>query len=122
MGPQRLGLSTQARPLPGFNADNTLLSHDLFEGIFARAGLASDIEVSRSFPRAMTSPRRASIAGRVATELLLQERNGIAVENPRGVSWGVSELTLDGAKMPQAQLGFPLVDDGATHLAEAVLG
>ena len=30
--------------------DNTLLSHDLFEGIFARAGLVSDIEVVEEFP------------------------------------------------------------------------
>lgn len=30
--------------------DNTLLSHDLFEGIFARAGLASDIEVVEESP------------------------------------------------------------------------
>ena len=30
--------------------DNTLLSHDLFEGIFARAGLASDIEVVEDYP------------------------------------------------------------------------
>jgi cyclic beta-1,2-glucan synthetase len=30
--------------------ENTLLSHDLLEGIFARAGLASDIEVIDSFP------------------------------------------------------------------------
>ncbi len=30
--------------------DNTLLSHDLFEGIFARAALASDIEVVEDFP------------------------------------------------------------------------
>ncbi|HXD43333.1 MAG TPA: glucoamylase family protein, partial [Ramlibacter sp.] len=29
---------------------NTMLSHDLFEGIFARAGLASDIEVVEEFP------------------------------------------------------------------------
>ena len=29
---------------------STLLSHDLFEGIFARAGLASDIEVVEEFP------------------------------------------------------------------------
>ncbi len=29
---------------------NCLLSHDLFEGIFARAGLASDIEVVEEFP------------------------------------------------------------------------
>jgi cyclic beta-1,2-glucan synthetase len=31
-------------------ADSTLLSHDLFEGIFARAGLVSDIEVVEDFP------------------------------------------------------------------------
>jgi cyclic beta-1,2-glucan synthetase len=30
--------------------DNTMLSHDLFEGVFARAGLASDIEVIEEFP------------------------------------------------------------------------
>ena len=30
--------------------EGTLLSHDLFEGIFARAGLASDIEVVEEFP------------------------------------------------------------------------
>nr|WP_294515969.1 glucoamylase family protein [uncultured Rhodopila sp.] len=30
--------------------DSTLLSHDLFEGMFARAGLASDIEVIEEFP------------------------------------------------------------------------
>ncbi len=31
-------------------ADGTLLSHDLFEGIFARSGLVSDIEVVEEFP------------------------------------------------------------------------
>ena len=36
--------------LAGRIPDNTLLSHDLFEGIFARAGLASDIEVVEEFP------------------------------------------------------------------------
>ncbi len=30
--------------------DSTLLSHDLFEGMFARAGLASDVEVVEEFP------------------------------------------------------------------------
>ena len=30
--------------------DNTLLSHDLFEGIFARSALASDVEVVEEFP------------------------------------------------------------------------
>jgi cyclic beta-1,2-glucan synthetase len=36
--------------LAGRVADNTLLSHDLFEGIFARAGLVTDIEVVEDFP------------------------------------------------------------------------
>ena len=36
--------------LRGRIPENTLLSHDLFEGIFARAGLASDIEVVEEFP------------------------------------------------------------------------
>ena len=36
--------------LAGRVPDNTMLSHDLFEGIFARAGLASDIEVVEEFP------------------------------------------------------------------------
>lgn len=31
--------------------NNQLLSHDLFEGIFARAGFASDIEVMEAFPQ-----------------------------------------------------------------------
>ena len=36
--------------LAGRAAEGTLLSHDLFEGIFARAGLVSDIEVIEDFP------------------------------------------------------------------------
>lgn len=36
--------------LAGRVPENCLLSHDLFEGIFARAGLASDIEVVEDFP------------------------------------------------------------------------
>ena len=36
--------------LDGRTADSTLLSHDLFEGAFARAGFASDIEVVEEFP------------------------------------------------------------------------
>jgi cyclic beta-1,2-glucan synthetase len=30
--------------------DNTLLSHDLFEGVFARAGLVTDVELFDAFP------------------------------------------------------------------------
>ncbi len=36
--------------LAGRVPDGTMLSHDLFEGIFARAALASDIEVVEDFP------------------------------------------------------------------------
>ncbi len=36
--------------LDGRVPENTLLSHDLLEGIFARAGLVSDIEVVEEFP------------------------------------------------------------------------
>ncbi len=36
--------------LHGRVPDNTMLSHDLFEGIYARAGLASDIAVVEDFP------------------------------------------------------------------------
>ncbi|HTO53074.1 MAG TPA: glucoamylase family protein [Myxococcota bacterium] len=36
--------------LAGRAPENALLSHDLFEGIFARAGLASDVEVVEEFP------------------------------------------------------------------------
>ena len=39
-----------AAALEGRVPDNTLLSHDLFEGNFARAGLVSDIEVVEEFP------------------------------------------------------------------------
>jgi cyclic beta-1,2-glucan synthetase len=41
--------------LAGRVADNTLLSHDLFEGIFARAGLASDIELVDEYPTRYTA-------------------------------------------------------------------
>ena len=36
--------------LAGRAAEGTLLSHDLFEGLFARAGLVSDIEVVEEYP------------------------------------------------------------------------
>lgn len=39
-----------AAALAGRVPENTMLSHDLFEGIFARAGLASDIQVVEDFP------------------------------------------------------------------------
>jgi cyclic beta-1,2-glucan synthetase len=36
--------------LSGRVPENAMLSHDLFEGVFARAGLASDVEVIEEFP------------------------------------------------------------------------
>jgi cyclic beta-1,2-glucan synthetase len=39
-----------AAALEGRVPENALLSHDLFEGIFARAGLVSDIELFEEFP------------------------------------------------------------------------
>ena len=36
--------------LAGTVPESTLLSHDLFEGVFARAGYASDVEVMEAFP------------------------------------------------------------------------
>ena len=48
--------------------ENTLLSHDLFEGIFARAGLVTDIELFDEFPSNYLVVRRpASTAGPAAT-------------------------------------------------------
>ncbi len=38
------------RALEGRVPENTLLSHDLFEGLFARAGLVTDIELFEDFP------------------------------------------------------------------------
>ena len=43
-------ISTTARELAGRIAESSVLSHDLLEGIFARAGLVSDVEVFEDFP------------------------------------------------------------------------
>ncbi|HVN88928.1 MAG TPA: glucoamylase family protein [Candidatus Binataceae bacterium] len=49
-------------------------------------------------------------------------RYEIAVDNPRGVSRGVSRLALDDKVWPQGESGIPLVDDGATHRVRVTLG
>jgi cyclic beta-1,2-glucan synthetase len=46
----------------------------------------------------------------------------ITVENPHGVSRGVSHAELDGMAVPERPLRIPLVDDGATHRLRVVLG
>ena len=43
--------------LAGRVPENTLLSHDLFEGVFARAGLASDIELVDEYPARYAAAR-----------------------------------------------------------------
>ncbi len=43
-------VDTYERSLIGRIPENSLLSHDLLEGIFARAGLASDVEVVEAYP------------------------------------------------------------------------
>ena len=49
-------------------------------------------------------------------------RYDITVENPSGVSRGVSLAELDGETVEQPEAGFALVDDGATHRLRVVLG
>jgi cyclic beta-1,2-glucan synthetase len=45
----------------------------------------------------------------------------IAVENPKGVSRGVSSISLDGTLLAGGAL-IPLSDDGAQHRVEVLLG
>ena len=47
--------------------DNRILSHDLLEGCYARAGLVSDVELYEDFPARTTPTSAAGIAGSAAT-------------------------------------------------------
>jgi cyclic beta-1,2-glucan glucanotransferase len=49
-------------------------------------------------------------------------RYEISVENPRGVSRGVTFLELDGEALPDISGHIPLTDDGAIHRVRVVLG
>jgi cyclic beta-1,2-glucan synthetase len=49
-------------------------------------------------------------------------RYKIAVTNPHGVSHGVSRIALDGKALQTSSAPIPLVDDGADHTVEVVLG
>ncbi len=49
-------------------------------------------------------------------------RYRIAVENPRGVSGGVSHATLDGRQIPSTPCEITLMDDGAYHYGQITLG
>ena len=55
--------------MEGRTPDNAILSHDLYEGIFARSGLASDVELHRGIPpplRRRRLPDASLDAGRLA--------------------------------------------------------
>jgi cyclic beta-1,2-glucan synthetase len=45
----------------------------------------------------------------------------ITVKNPKGVCRGVSQVSLDGVRLPEEAL-VPLSDDGLAHRVEVVLG
>ena len=49
-------------------------------------------------------------------------RYEIVVENPRGVSRGVSWAELDGKPLPEGPVRVPLVEDGKTHRVSVILG
>ena len=58
-------------------------------------------------------------------EIVFQYRSAryqIAVENPRGVSRGVSYAELDGKRLPEGPARVPLVDDGQAHKVRVILG
>jgi cyclic beta-1,2-glucan synthetase len=49
-------------------------------------------------------------------------RYEVTVENPRGVTRGISTIEVDGEPLPSADGKVRLVDDGATHHVRVVLG
>jgi cyclic beta-1,2-glucan synthetase len=49
-------------------------------------------------------------------------RYEIAVENPSGVSRGISSIAIDGIALTSSGGSVPLVNDGATHQVRVVLG
>jgi len=49
-------------------------------------------------------------------------RYKITVENPRGVTRGISTVEVDGTPLASGSAGLPLTDDGATRRVRVVLG
>ena len=71
--------------LAGRVPDNALLSHDLFEGIFARAGLVTDVELFEEFPIGLRGGRRPPApvgARRLATAALDPPRRRATATHP----------------------------------------
>jgi cyclic beta-1,2-glucan synthetase len=57
--------------LEGRVPENALLSHDLFEGLYARAALVTDVEVVDDYPSSVLAHARQVIAGCAATRQIL---------------------------------------------------
>jgi cyclic beta-1,2-glucan synthetase len=49
-------------------------------------------------------------------------RYEITIENPRGVTRGISRVEADGTLLASGGASLPLTDDGATHRVRVVLG
>jgi cyclic beta-1,2-glucan synthetase len=49
-------------------------------------------------------------------------RYEIAVENPSGVTRGISSIEVDGIPLPGSGGSVPLASDGTTHRVRVVLG
>ncbi len=65
------------RALEGRVPENSLLSHDLFEGLFARAALVTDIELFEDFPS------RYEVGGGASASLGARRLAALAVADPR---------------------------------------
>jgi cyclic beta-1,2-glucan synthetase len=92
-------------------------------GWLYRAGLESILGFRLSGPTLLLDPCIPTSWPRF--ELTYKHRSAryhITVENPRGVSRGVSSATLDGNALPSGPARVPLVDDGATHNVRVMLG
>jgi cyclic beta-1,2-glucan synthetase len=49
-------------------------------------------------------------------------RYEITVENPRGVTRGISTIAVDGIALPSPDARIPLIGDGTTRRVRVVLG
>jgi cyclic beta-1,2-glucan glucanotransferase len=49
-------------------------------------------------------------------------RYEITVDNPSGVTRGISTIEIDGVAIPSGRTGLALTNDGATHCVRVVLG
>ena len=84
------------------------------EGILGLRVQGTDLVLDPCIPRAWPG-----------FEIELRHRSSryeISVENPQGVSRGVTRLELDGEALPADGSTVALADDGATHRVRVVLG